>query len=55
MKHQHNQDHLHSDGETTSAEPTDPHVNHPRLPCRGCVATCKNYDYCDGKPWRMAE
>jgi len=24
-----------------------------RLPCRGCLASCKNYDLCDGKLWRM--
>ncbi|MFV1871920.1 MAG: hypothetical protein ACMZ64_01165 [Oleiphilus sp.] len=26
-----------------------------RLPCRGCIATCKNYQRCDGKPWRLTE
>lgn len=24
-----------------------------RLPCRGCLRTCKNYDTCEGKLWRM--
>ena len=24
-----------------------------RLPCRGCTSACKNYDKCDGKPWRL--
>lgn len=24
-----------------------------RLPCRGCLASCKNYQVCDGKLWRM--
>jgi cobalamin biosynthesis Co2+ chelatase CbiK len=24
-----------------------------RLPCRGCLKTCKYYDTCDGKLWRM--
>jgi hypothetical protein len=23
-----------------------------RLPCRGCLPDCVNYDTCDGKPWR---
>jgi hypothetical protein len=26
---------------------------HTRLPCRGCIASCKNYHCCDGKLWRM--
>lgn len=30
-------------------------LKYPRLPCRGCLTSCKNYDRCDGKPWRMAE
>jgi hypothetical protein len=25
------------------------------LPCRGCLADCKNYAYCDGKLWRLSE
>ncbi len=25
----------------------------PRLPCRGCLPSCANYDRCEGKPWRM--
>jgi hypothetical protein len=29
-------------------------IKYPRLPCRGCLASCKNYDRCDGKLWRMA-
>ena len=24
-----------------------------RLPCRGCTRDCLNYQYCNGKPWRM--
>ena len=28
---------------------------YPRLPCRGCLASCKNYQHCDGKLWRMAK
>lgn len=28
---------------------------YPRLPCRGCIASCKNYHRCDGKLWRMTE
>jgi hypothetical protein len=24
-----------------------------RLPCRGCMASCKYYSTCDGKLWRM--
>jgi hypothetical protein len=31
-----------------SAEPVP-----PRLPCRGCTASCTNYDQCGGKPWRQ--
>ena len=27
--------------------------NNSRLPCRGCTRQCKNYDRCDGKPWRL--
>ena len=27
--------------------------NYPRLPCRGCTRQCKNYDKCNGKPWRL--
>jgi len=23
-----------------------------RLPCRGCLPDCKNYDSCNGTPWR---
>lgn len=26
-----------------------------RLPCRGCLPTCKNYPVCDGKPWRALD
>jgi len=26
-----------------------------RLPCRGCTRRCKNYDQCDGKPWRIVD
>jgi len=25
-----------------------------RLPCRGCLTTCKNYSICGGKPWRLS-
>mgnify|MGYP003633614669 CR=1 FL=1 len=28
---------------------------YPRLPCRACIASCKNYERCDGKLWRMAK
>jgi len=28
---------------------------YPRLPCRGCLPSCKNYSLCDGKLWRMAQ
>ena len=24
-----------------------------RLPCRGCLPTCKNYDICEGVLWRL--
>ncbi len=24
-----------------------------RLPCRGCVKTCKRYTSCNGRPWRL--
>ena len=24
-----------------------------RLPCRGCTKNCTNYQYCNGKLWRM--
>ncbi len=27
-------------------------VTADRLPCRGCTRSCKNYDRCDGRPWR---
>jgi hypothetical protein len=27
--------------------------NHPRLPCRGCLADCKLYNSCGGRLWRM--
>lgn len=30
-------------------------VKYARLPCRGCIASCKNYHRCDGKLWRMSE
>lgn len=23
-----------------------------RLPCRGCMTSCKNYAVCGGKPWQ---
>jgi len=23
-----------------------------RLPCRGCIYECKNYEACEGKLWR---
>ena len=26
-----------------------------RLPCRGCMKTCKNYLICQGKPWRLPQ
>jgi hypothetical protein len=32
---------------------TKARVTHPRLPCRGCTADCKNYNDCDGLLWRM--
>jgi len=25
-----------------------------RLPCRGCTRSCRNYDRCDGRPWRAS-
>ena len=24
-----------------------------RLPCRGCTRHCKNFDRCEGRPWRL--
>lgn len=24
-----------------------------RLPCRGCMSNCINYEICDGRLWRM--
>ncbi len=24
-----------------------------RLPCRGCISGCENYDSCAGKLWRQ--
>jgi hypothetical protein len=27
---------------------------YPRLPCRGCMASCANYADCEGYLWRMA-
>ncbi len=36
---------------------SEPNLKHSlqskRLPCRGCTADCKNYAFCDGKPWRQ--
>lgn len=25
----------------------------PRLPCRGCLPDCANYERCNGLPWRL--
>ncbi len=25
-----------------------------RLPCRGCMKSCKNYTTCGGRPWQLA-
>jgi len=25
-----------------------------RMPCRGCLRNCKNYNSCQGRPWRIA-
>ncbi len=33
--------------------PTYDRISNRRLPCRGCTVVCKNYNTCDGKPWRM--
>ena len=30
-----------------------PKIKGERLPCRGCTRLCKDYDRCDGKPWRL--
>ena len=30
-------------------------VKYARLPCRGCIVSCKNYHRCNGKLWRMSE
>jgi hypothetical protein len=38
-----------SDVNQTVSKPESPH----RLPCRGCLPTCKNFDRCEGKPWRV--
>ncbi|MFD2228769.1 hypothetical protein [Alkalimarinus sediminis] len=24
-----------------------------RLPCRGCLPNCINYDRCEGRPWTL--
>jgi len=36
---------------------SEPNLKHSlqskRLPCRGCTADCKNYAFCEGKPWRQ--
>ncbi|MFT5421133.1 MAG: hypothetical protein ACI9D5_001888 [Candidatus Endobugula sp.] len=32
---------------------TEKSIGHARLPCRGCMLGCKNYDRCNGKLWRM--
>lgn len=44
--------------ETASSEvkpKTEPESSiYARLPCRGCLASCKNYHRCDGKVWRMS-
>ena len=26
-----------------------------RLPCRGCLVSCKNYHRCGGQVWRMTD
>jgi len=26
-----------------------------KLPCRGCLQSCKNITICEGKPWRLDE
>ncbi len=26
-----------------------------RVPCRGCTQSCRYYDTCEGKPWRLNE
>ena len=28
---------------------------YPRLPCRGCLKSCKNYEACGGYPWRLPQ
>lgn len=38
-----------------SAPPVKNLIESKRLPCRGCTKDCKNYVFCDGKPWRQAQ
>ena len=33
----------------------DDSVEPIRLPCRGCLPSCKNINLCEGKPWRVNE
>jgi hypothetical protein len=35
--------------------PTDATPLRTRLPCRGCDDSCKNYEICDGRPWRTLD
>lgn len=37
------------DNAGTNREPK----KYARLPCRGCLASCKSYHRCDGKLWRI--
>ncbi len=53
MKDEHAQDDLKS--KVDDAGNRDAIAKYPRLPCRGCIASCKNYHRCDGKLWRIAE
>lgn len=33
-------------------KPNAQNTENTRLPCRGCLPTCINYDTCKGMPWR---
>jgi hypothetical protein len=37
----------------SNRNPADNNSMVKRLPCRGCIAGCKNYSRCDGTPWQM--
>lgn len=37
--------------DTTKTKPTIP----TRLPCRGCLKTCSQYESCKGSPWRSTQ